>query len=62
MLLRLSTQLCSLNEKISLQIVYVPLANVLAANNNNSSTFLNENVVENVEKQVGEQIVKQSKK
>uniref|UniRef100_A0A915M5V1 RING-type domain-containing protein n=1 Tax=Meloidogyne javanica TaxID=6303 RepID=A0A915M5V1_MELJA len=44
MLLQLSTQLCSPNENISLQIEYVPLTKVLAASGDDSLVSLSEKI------------------
>nr|CAD2158586.1 unnamed protein product [Meloidogyne enterolobii] len=51
MLLQLSTQLCSPNENISLQIEYVPLTKVLAASGDDSLVSLSGKIAEAGEQQ-----------
>ena len=60
MLLQLSTQLCSPNEKISLQVEYVPLSTVLSASGDSSLIFLSDKVAQNIEKQVEKDVGKQA--
>uniref|UniRef100_A0A914MD28 RING-type domain-containing protein n=1 Tax=Meloidogyne incognita TaxID=6306 RepID=A0A914MD28_MELIC len=55
MLLQLSTQLCSPNENISLQIEYVPLTKVLAASGDDSLVSLSEKISATTENHKEEQ-------